>query len=230
MRIEISIILMGVSSITSRTWCKTTIPDIQISQARSRENKFRFGQTSEDAPEVSFCCRCLHVFTRFFTPARYGPHLLLHPNAIILYIAVPNHLIWTDINPGGGYFYQRCGHRLRGGGVMLWPYYTMLALLVGFAGVIGVSGCASPIGFSLCSCSYMYACPLYIFTLLSLMSSFIIPILTCSMLDLIEDTKGETPLAMVRKGWDREIVDILERRIGIESVNSDIDGWREIVR
>ena len=61
----------------------------------------------------------------------------------------------------------------------------MLALLVSFAGVIGVSGYASPIGFSLCSCSYMYACPLYIFILLSLISSFIIPILTYSMLDLI---------------------------------------------
>ena len=61
----------------------------------------------------------------------------------------------------------------------------MLALLVGFTGVIGVSGCASPIGFSLCSYSYMYTYPLYIFTLLSLMSSFIIPILTYSILDLI---------------------------------------------
>ena len=40
----------------------------------------------------------------------------------------------------------------------------------------------------------------------------------------VEDTEGETPLAMARKGWDREIVDMLERRMGIESVDSDVDG------
>lgn len=40
----------------------------------------------------------------------------------------------------------------------------------------------------------------------------------------VEDTEGETPLAMARKGWNREIVDMLERRMGIESIDSNING------
>ena len=40
----------------------------------------------------------------------------------------------------------------------------------------------------------------------------------------VENTDGETPLAMARKGWNREIVDMLERRMGIVSVDSDIEG------
>ena len=40
----------------------------------------------------------------------------------------------------------------------------------------------------------------------------------------VENTEGETPLAMAKKGWDDEIVDMLERRMGIEGANSGIDG------
>ena len=40
----------------------------------------------------------------------------------------------------------------------------------------------------------------------------------------MKNTEGETPLAMARKGWDMEIVDMLERRMGIESVDSVADG------
>ena len=53
----------------------------------------------------------------------------------------------------------------------------------------------------------------------------VLVLVQCPEVDLtIEDTEGETPLAMARKGWDREIVDVLEGRMGIEGVDSDIDG------
>ena len=55
--------------------------------------------------------------------------------------------------------------------------------------------------------------------------AIVLVLVQCPEVDpTVENTEGETPLAMVRKGWRREIVDMLEKRMGIESVDSDTNG------
>ena len=53
----------------------------------------------------------------------------------------------------------------------------------------------------------------------------VLVLVQCTEVDpTVENTEGETPLTMARKGGIRVIVDMLERRMGIMSVDSSIDG------